>query len=321
MGEAICRINPRIESSARKDFLANAIKLLLVIIFTLPEKALAGRGRKPYDYRLIIVINILRILLRKTYSDYEIEMRRDLRICFLLKLEVLPGKSTIQRGMDNLSMSLLRKINLVLIKEAIQRKLNIMLDASGIRIIGRSIWYSIRIKREISKRECDKVHLAACSDLHLILNWFITNGKKHDSPFFRRLLRPFKLLGKVLADKGYLARVNFQFVFNRKGSAFIPFKSNSTSKPKSHPAWKFAFNLWRSFRTIYESIYHQRSKIEAIFSALKKRFGDELYCKKARMRRKEMALRFIAYNLRIIIYWRYANENNLNLWVRAKKSE
>ena len=35
------------------------------------------------------------------------------------------------------------------------------------------------------------------------------------------------------------------------------------------------------------------------------------------MRRKEMALRFIAYNIRLMIFYLYAKENNINLWVRA----
>jgi len=127
------------------------------------------------------------------------------------------------------------------------------------------------------------------------------------------------LLKIVLADKGYLSRINFQFVSNKKGALFIPFKKNSTAKPKSYPAWKVAFNLWKKFNTVYMSIYHQRSKIESIFSVIKKRFGDKTNCKNCLMKRKEIALRLIAYNIRILICYRYAVDNNLPLWVRAKK--
>lgn len=38
------------------------------------------------------------------------------------------------------------------------------------------------------------------------------------------------------------------------------------------------------------------------------------------MRRKEIALRLIAYNLRILICYEYANEHNLPLWVRVNKN-
>jgi hypothetical protein len=52
---------------------------------------------------------------------------------------------------------------------------------------------------------------------------------------------------------------------------------------------------------------------------IKKRFGDKVNCKSAIMRRKEMALRFIAYNLRLLIYHHYAKKNNFKLWVRVDK--
>lgn len=319
MGKPNVRLNPKIESSIQKTFLEKAIGLLLSIAMILPKQEITKRGPKPYDYRKVLVICVLKILLRKTYSDYEIEMRNDQRICDPLGLNILPGKSTIQRGMNNLTMDLLRELNRILILEWINRKLNVLIDATGIRIIGRSIRYSIRAKMPISHRECDKVHLAICGETLLALNWFITEGKKNDSPFLIRLLEPFKLLGIVAADMGYLSRKNFQFVTDRGGSAFIPFKDNSTGKPLGYPAWKFAFNLWKAVRMIYKGIYNQRSKVEAVFSALKKRYGDQLYSKGAYRRRREFAMRLIAYNVKLIICLEYAREHNLPCWVRAKR--
>ena len=323
MGEPRRRLNPKVESQVNRTLLNQAMNLLLLIVLLLPIKTSNKRGLKPYDYREIIALCILRILLRKTYTDYEIEMRTDLRICLAFGMKILPGKSTIQRGMELLSINLLKQINLLLLKDIVKTKLNILIDSSGIRIFARSIWFCIRIKKEISKRECDKVHLAVCADLLLILNWKITNGRRHDCPFFVVLLKPFKWLGNVIADKGYLSRVNFQFVYDRKGQAYIPFKKGkkkgSTDSPKSHPAWKFAFHFWKTLNGIYMCIYHQRSRIEAVFSAIKKRYGDKLNCKNARMRRKEMSLRLIAYNIRILICTRHAKKNNLPLWVRVER--
>jgi hypothetical protein len=232
MGKPITRLNPQVESQVHRILFVQALELILKIVMILPEKSSRQPRPKPYDYRMVLCLCIFRILLRKTYADYEIEMRTDQRICKLLDLQILPGKSTIQRCLAQTKMDLLRAINSILLKDWMERKLNIILDASGIRIVGRSVWFSLRAKRKISRRECDKVHIAVCNDVHVILNWFITEGKRHDSPFFIRLLRPFKFLGFVLADVGYLARKNVQYVFDRKGAVFIPFKSNSTAKPK-----------------------------------------------------------------------------------------
>ena len=249
-------------------------------------------------------------------------MRTDKRICSVLGLEILPGKSTIQRGMQLFSMKLMREFNTKLIEEWVARKLNVIIDSSGIRIIGRSVWFCLRVKKKLSRRECDKTHLAVCANTWIVLNWRITKGSRHDSSFFRILLAGFKLLGIVIGDKGYLARKNFQFVTDKsvtdkRGAAFIPFKKGSTAKPKSKPSWKAAFWIWTHLRSIYMSIYHQRSKIEAVFSALKRRYGDKLHSRKAYMRRREFALRLIAYNIRIVLCLRYAREHNLNLWVRV----
>lgn len=319
MGEPITRLNPRVESQVQRILFVQAIELILKIVMILPEVNSVKPGPKPYDYRVVLSLCIFRILLRKTYADYEIEMRTDPRICSALGMKILPGKSTLQRGMNKMKMDLLREFNRILVQEWTFRKLNILIDASGIRIIGRSIWYSIRSKKPISRRECDKVHLATCSDTMLILNWFITEGKKNDCPFFTRLLKPFRSLGRVIADAGYLSRENYQFVADKNGFAFIPFKKNSTGKPMSCPAWKFAFNLWKAVPMLFKGIYNQRSKVECVFSVLKKRWGDQLNSRKVYPRRREMALRFIAYNIRLIIMLNYANKHNLSLWVRAKK--
>ena len=323
MGEPRKRLNPQVESQVNRILLKQAVNLLLSVVLLLPVATTNKRGVKAYDYREILVLCILRILLKKTYIDYEIEMRTDPRICRAFGMKILPGKSTIQRGMELLNFNLLQQINLLLLKDVVKKQLNILIDSSGIRIFARSIWFCIKIKREISKRDCDKVHLAVCADLLLVLNWRITNGKRHDSPFFVILLKPFHWLGNVMADKGYLARKHFQFVADRKGQAFIPFKKgkkkSSIDSPKSYPAWKFAFHFWKVLNGVYMNIYHQRSRIESVFSAIKKRYGDKLNCKSARMRRREMSLRLIAYNVRILICARHAHKNNIPLWVRVER--
>lgn len=317
MGKPITRLNPQIESAVMRILFVQSIQLLMNIVYLLPKKEHNKRGQKPYDFRVLLVLSILRILFLKTYASYEIEMRTDPRICNLLKLQILPGKSTIQRYMKRLTMKTILGLNRLILAEFLQKKINLLIDTSGIRIIGRSIWFSIRVKRDISRRECDKVHLAVKSEVLFLMNWRISDGKKNDSPFFRLLVAPFKILGLVLADKGYCSRFNYQLTANKKGALFAPFKKNAKGKSKGHPAWKISFTIWEKLRTFFDSIYHQRSKIEAVFSALKKRYGDELYCRSVGMRRKEMALRFISYNLRLFLCWKYAKDNGLNLYVRA----
>lgn len=154
-----------------------------------------------------------------------------------------------------------------------------------------------------------------CLRTLLIANLRISNSKRNDSPFLRKLLTPFYVLGLVIADKGYSNKTNALFVDNKKGAFFCPFKSNAT--PSGFNAWHSLYNLWCNFHSSCQNIYNLRNRVEAVFSALKKRYGDQLFANNWCMRRREMAMRFIAYNVRIIIAIKIAREKNIPLWVRA----
>jgi len=317
MGEPITRLNPKIESRVNRDFIALSVSLLLSVAMLLNPINHKTRGRKPYDYRILLVLCILRIMQRLSYEDYERTMRTDPRICIPLGMQILPSKSTIQRSMKLLNFRLIRQFNQQLIDNLIKRKLNIIIDSTGIRCIGRSIWYCIRIKKYSRKRDCNKIHLAVDADLLLILNFRITAWKRNDNPFLKKLLKSFKIIGLVYADKGYSSRSNFQFCLDRKGALLCPFKKGAKAGSRGSPAWKFAFNLWSKCKWIYKAIYHQRSKIESVNSSVKKRYGDCFKCKRKAMRFKEVALRFIAYNVFVILCYNYSVKYNLPLYVRA----
>ena len=317
MGKPKLRLNPLVESRCERILLECVCSMILSFVLQLPIKTHHKRGQRPHDYRIVLALCILRILFRDSYKDYEVRTRKDPRICQIFGMDILPSRSALQRYMDGTKMDMLRQLNQIIIRGFVRPKINALLDASGIRIIGRSIWYSIRVKKHISRRECDKVHIAACNDQMFILNWFITNSKKNDCPFFCRLLKPFKSLGLVIADPAYLSRKNVQYVVDKGGSPFIWVKKKVTLRAKNSFAWKSMIRLFRTFQFLFKGVYNQRSKVEAIFSALKRRYGDKLHCRKWHLRRKEMAIRLIAYNLKLIVYISYARQNNLQCWVRA----
>jgi len=288
-----------------------AITLLLP-----PSKQRTGKGRRPYDYRIVLVLCILRVLLRKKYADYESEMRTDKRLIKMLKLEKLPCKSTLNNyNLKFFTLSFLTSFNMKLVNLWIKKPVDLLLDASGIRLVGRSIWFCIRTKKKILKKDCDKIHIAVSLHSLLIANFRITNSRRNDSPFLRKLLKSFKQLGLVIVDKGYSGKINAQFVENRKGAFFCPFKKNAN--PTGLNIWAYLYKLWGIFPSLCRGIYGHRNKVEVVFSALKRRYGDQLYARKWHLRRREMAMRFIAYNVRIIVSIQIAREKDIPLWVRA----
>lgn len=315
MGKPKIRLNPQVDSIRNRVLLNKAVEILLSCALLLPQPSYKGKGRNPYDYRIVLVLCIFRILLRKTYADYETEMRSDKRLMEMLQLNKLPCKSTINNYASQFTLSFLSEFNKKLIDGWIKKPVDLLLDASGIRLVGRSIWFCIRTSQKILKKDCDKIHIAISLCSLLIVNFRITNSKRNDSPFLRKLLRRFRWIGLVIVDKGYSNKTNAEFVWNKKGAFFSPFKSNA--KPSGFTPWKKLYDLWQRFESICREIYNQRSKVEAVFSALKNRYGDQLYSTRWYMRRREMAMRFIAYNVRIIVGIQIAREKNVPLWVRA----
>lgn len=316
MGKPNIRLNPQVDSIRNRVLLQKGTETLLSIALLLPAPAKkTGKGRPAYDYRIVLVLCILRILLRKRYADYESEMRFDKRLMDMLNIEKLPCKSTLNNYAQQFTMSFLSAFNRKLIEGWVKKPIDLLLDSSGIRLVGRSIWFCLRTKKKILKKDCDKIHIAVTLCSLLIANFRISNSKKNDSPFLRKLLKPFALLGLVLVDKGYSNRTNALFVASKKGAFFSPFKCNAT--PRGLNVWAYLYRLWQAFPTLCKGIYNQRSKVEAVFSALKNRYDDQLYSTKWYMRRREMAMRFIAYNVRIIIGIQIAREKGIPLWVRA----
>ncbi len=316
MGKPNLRLNPQIDSIRNRVLLERGVEVILSIALLLPQpEAKKGRGRRSFDYRIMLVLCILRILLRKKYADYESEMRFDKRLIEMLRLEKLPCKSTLNNYAFQFSLSFLSAFNRMLIDAWVKKPVDLLLDASGIRLVGRSIWFCIRTKQKILKKDCDKIHIAVSLCSLLIVEFRISNSRSNDSPFLRKLLEKFKQLGLVIADKGYSGKKNAEFVAKKQGAFFCPFKENA--RPTGFSVWKKLFDLWDTFPSLCKGIYNHRSKVEAVFSALKKRYGDQLYSQKWFMRRREMAIRFIAYNVRIIVGIMIAREKGIPLWVRA----
>jgi len=313
------RLNPKVESRVRKHFLSLALTLLwnLACILKPPKDYYKKRGRKPYDWHIKFCLSVLRVVLVKKYNQYESEMETDPRLLAFFNEEKLPSRSSIHRFTLSMNVAYLRYVMAELVRPYTKKAQDLLLDATGISLMSRSIWYNLRLKKKVNKKDCYKLHAAVSLPWGLFLNWRISDGKRHESPFLISLLRPFKRLGLVLADAGYSSRKNLQYIVDKLGAPFIKFRENTTARSKNYPAWKLQHYFYRSMRFVWDKIYAKRNRIENVFSVLKGVWGDGLSSHNKRRRMRELVLRFIAYNVRQIIHIQYSREHNLPLWVRA----
>ena len=77
-------------------------------------------------------------------------------------------------------------------------------------------------------------------------------------------------------------------------------KSNTVRNAKGSQSWREMVSLYMDDRDKFDSQYHQRSIIEAVFAALKKMYGDGTRCRKHENRANEVAIRVVCYNVELV---------------------
>lgn len=92
-----------------------------------------------------------------------------------------------------------------------------------------------------------------------------------------------------LGDKAYDSRKNHEEAEKHDTRFISPIKKRERSRIYGYQRRKLA----RDFPT---EIYNQRVIIESVFSAVKRRFGHELYARKFVSQKNELLFRFIAYD-------------------------
>lgn len=319
MGKPNLRLNPKVEGAVNRKLLEKAVKFLLLIIPSLPEPKRKGRGRpRKWSWRVLLIMAILMALCKKTYAAYEAEMRTNKTLHELLGVKSLPSSSHVHRFVQSLTISYLREIIKAIAWKYYKMSADMFVDATGFTLRKTSTWFNLRIKRKISKKDHYKLHALCLEKWHLILDFRITKGSRHDGPPLRKMLKPIRKIGLFFADGAYSCRATIQMIVDRCGSPFIPFSKDVTGKSDGCMQWKIQFNFFKQVSSLWHNIYHQRSKVEAIFSAIKRKYGNSLRGKSRKSRNRELILRLIAYNLRQALHIEYARENNLPFWVRAK---
>ncbi|HLY77457.1 MAG TPA: transposase, partial [Thermoplasmata archaeon] len=93
--------------------------------------------------------------------------------------------------------------------------------------------------------------------------------------------------------------------------AYIPFKSNSRNHSPGNPAgpaaWHKAFHLFQANREEFDRNYHKRSNVESVFSALKRKFGENIRSRKPVAQVNEILCKLIAYNLTVVVHEMFEN--------------
>ena len=121
----------------------------------------------------------------------------------------------------------------------------------------------------------------------------IHKSPRSDHRDFMSLIKDIKT-NYVCADKGYDSENNHRFVIKElKAKSFISIR-NYGNKRIPRNKRKYRNQARREFD---EKLYHQRSKIETIFSVIKRKYGSCLKARTFDSQKKETICKLVAYNL------------------------
>jgi transposase len=208
-------------------------------------------------------------------------------------------------------------------------------DSSGFSVCRFFKWVDAKYKdpKLMTKRDWIKVHLMCGVKTNIVTAVEISDRYAADVKYFQPLVETTAqnfVMQEVSADKAYLSRDNLQTVVDHHAMPYIPFKSNSVSRPKTHPKAKERARrkersqLWRQMyhyfcfnQKWFLQQYHKRSNVESTFSMIKAKFGDSLRSKTKTAQVNEALCKVLAHNICCLIQSMYELNIKPEFWDAA----
>lgn len=280
------------------------------------EEAPHSKGRKPAKLRDIIYALCLKTYLntssRRVQSDLKLAkdadaMTSDLPFNTLLDgLERPELKDTLRELIEISSMPL---------KDA---ESIFAIDATGFSISRYETYFSAKHLKNVHWKAYRKCHAVCGVASNIIVAVDITKGRLSDIKKFEELAkdtaRNFKMVDFV-ADKGYLSKKSYNLIKELGGQAWIPFKKNmhgkSTCGGESY-MWRTMFRYFQSHQEEFYKRYHKRSNIESCFSMIKRKFGNNVKCKKEVSQDNEILAKILVHNLCVLIQEIFLSKLDIN---------
>ena len=151
-----------------------------------------------------------------------------------------------------------------------------------------------------------KAHICCGVNTNIVTGVEVGMENSADSPQFIPLAgktykNGFKI-EEISADKAYSSRDNYGYIDEIGGTAFIPYRSNATGKPrgKSH-VWRKMFDYFIYNREEFLQHYHLRSNIESTNNMIKSKFTDLVRSKNKTAQINEVLLKVLCHNICVLI--------------------
>ena len=181
-------------------------------------------------------------------------------------------------------------------------------DSSGFSTTTYARWFDHKYGKNRTRQTWVKTHLMCGVKTHVVTSVEATPYESADNKqlpaLVSRTARTFSV-NEVSADKAYSDRRNLHAVQAVGGTAFIPFKVNSTGMGGNHHKfdglWNSMWHFYNFNREAFLEHYHKRSNVETVFSMIKAKFGSSVRAKTPIAQVNEVLCKVLCHNICVLI--------------------
>ena len=203
-------------------------------------------------------------------------------IRLILRLKSIPHHTTLVKFAKKLNGKILSLL-------FAEKKASIVaVDATGFETEAKSFYYRNvwNSERTWKTKQYMKLSIAIDAEQQTILTYRIRRKLRNDTIDFKQLLEELDI-DYVVADKGYDSRSNRSYVlYAKQAIPIIPVRLHRNF-----------YGYLRGKKKIDGACYHQRSKVETVFSVLKRKYGSVLRSRSFAGQQVELICKLVAYNL------------------------
>ncbi len=256
-------------------------------------------GMTAYPPSAMAAVCIMLEAQRTTYRKMVGILRSNGTMAGKMGLDRFPSKSTIARAYCLIPEWYLAEAHRTVIRDVGAGSL--AGDSTGYSYLRFVRWFDVRTDGFRTRKGWIKLHAVVDIRTRVIIDHLMTDGAVADiNGLYAMLGRLGRGTGSFCLDSAYLARAMCDMISAMGMVPRIKPKSNTIRNARGSQSWREMVDLYMDDRDRFDSEYHQRSVIEAVFAALKKMYGDCTRCRRQENRIKEIAIRVMCYNIELV---------------------
>lgn len=167
-------------------------------------------------------------------------------------------------------------------------------------------WFDEKYGKPKSEVSWLKLHATVGVKTNVVTACKVTDKAGSDPHQFKELTEKTAEqfnIKEMSADKAHASRDNCD-VMEKIGGQFYPaFRKNTTGEVGG--AFKKVFHLMKANEEDYAKHYHLRSNVESTFSAMKRKFGEDLRSKTMLAMKNEILAKVVCHNLSCVVHAMY----------------